>query len=217
MNERTIYALGFFDGVHLGHQALLRECCRMAQAHGCKTAAITFERHPQTLLGGDSPALINGLEDRIRLLKCYGMETIHTLPVTPAVMSRPWEMFLEDLMAQGAAGFVCGYDFRFGHKGRGNSERLLSFCRERGLPCTVVPEQMTGGIRVSSTHIRGLLEQGDPETAMVFLGHPHILTGQVKKGQQLGRTLGFPTANLHLSPELAGPAFGVYACRCRID
>lgn len=217
MNKKTIYALGFFDGVHLGHQALLRECCRMAKELGCKTAAITFEQHPQTILGRDCPPLINNLEDRVRLLRYYGMETVQALPVTPEVMSRPWEAFLEDLVSQGAGGFVCGYDFRFGHKGLGTGEKLTAFCRQRGLACAVVPEQTAGGIRVSSTHIRQLLEQGDPETAKVFLGHPHILTGVVKKGKQLGRTLGIPTANLHLSPELAVPAFGVYACRCRID
>ena len=213
---KRIIALGFFDGVHLGHQALLRECCRMAEQLNMHTAAITFDRHPKALFTESVPPLLTTAADRQRLLERYGMEQVYRFPVTEAVMGMPWERFLEELLAMGAAGFVCGYDFRFGHKGKGDGEKLARFCRERGLPCTIVPEQDLDGIRISSTYIRRQLETGDMATAVRFLGHPHILTETVVPGQKLGRKLGFPTANLHLPQGIAVPKFGVYACVARI-
>ena len=145
------------------------------------------------------------------------MTHVRVLPVTAQTMSRHWEDFLEMLMEEGAAGFVCGDDFRFGHRGEGNSEKLLAFCAARGLPCCVVPEQTVEDIRVSSTYIRLQIESGDMATAVRFLGHPYTLTGTVVRGQQLGRRLGIPTANLRLPEGLAVPRFGVYACRILID
>ena len=130
----------------------------------------------------------------------------------------PWEDFLTLLLeTRGGAGFVCGEDFRFGFRGEGNAESLARFCRDRGLPWAVVPEQTLEGTRISSTVIRKLLEGGDMAGANRFLGHSHILTGGVIPGHQLGRRLGIPTANLALPGELAVPKFGVYACLCRVD
>ena len=213
MKERTIYALGFFDGVHLGHQALLAECVRLARQLNMQAGAITFLQHPQTLFTQAAPALINTDADRDRLMRRYGVNVIRKLPVTKEVMSTPWQNFLLNLLAEDAAGFVCGEDYRFGHKGEGDAARLQEFCKERGLPCVVVPDQRIHGIRVSSTHIRGLLEQGRMEEAVRFLGHPHILSGTVVPGRQLGRTIGIPTANLEMPQGVVMPKFGVYACK----
>ena len=114
--KKKIFALGFFDGVHLGHQALLAECCRMAQAMDCLAAAITFDRHPKSLFA-DAPMLLNSIDDRKLLLRQFGIEQVFVLPVTPECMAQPWQDFLGKLLLEGAAGFVCGDDFRFGHKG----------------------------------------------------------------------------------------------------
>ena len=217
MKEKSIYALGFFDGVHLGHQALLRECCRLAQEFHMTPCAITFARHPMSAFTDDPPKLISTAADRDALLRQYGIEKIHSLPVTKDVMSTPWQDFLQQLMAQGAAGFVCGADFRFGNKGEGNAEKLQAFCAEMGFPCVIVPDQLIDGSRISSTRIRDLLEQGDLAQANRLLGHPHTFSGTVVAGKQLGRTLGIPTANLLLSPELLTPKFGVYATLAHID
>lgn len=211
-----IIALGYFDGVHLGHQALLRACAELAQPLGLQRAAITFEGHPQAFFTSNPPPQINTMSDRQRLLEHYGIQWLCRLPVTKEVMSTSWQDFLEMLIRQGAAGFVCGSDFRFGHAGEGSAQKLQQFCRERELPCTVVPEQKMDGIRISSTHIRSLLEQGRMEEAVRFLGHPHILTGEVISGRHIGRTLGIPTANLALPEDLVVPKFGVYACRACI-
>ncbi len=215
--SKKIYALGFFDGVHRGHQALLEQCVALAKETGCGTAAITFDAHPQSAFLNTPPALISTVHDRKLLLTYYGMETVRVLAVTKEVMSTDWEVFLEQLVASGAAGFVCGDDFRFGAKGQGNSEKLKKFCEDRELPCVIVPEQAMDGIRVSSTYIRSQIETGDMATAVKFLGHPLILTGEVVPGKQLGRRLGIPTANLLLPGGLAVPKFGVYICRARID
>lgn len=216
-NEKRIYALGFFDGVHLGHQALLQACCALAKQYGCGTAAITFDAHPQSLFSASVPALISTARDRQLLLKTYGMDHILTLPVSKEVMSTPWEIFLENLIQQGAVGFVCGDDFRFGHRGEGNAEKLQAFCTQLHLPCVIVPEQVRHGARISSSLIRGLIESGEMQSATHYLGHPHVLTGFVLHGQKIGRTLGVPTANLTIPEGIVVPKFGVYACRALID
>ena len=216
-NEKHIYALGFFDGVHLGHQALLNACRDLAQRLDCGTAAITFDAHPRSLFSESTPALISTVEDRTFLLKFYGIASVHVFPVSSKVMSTSWKDFLELLLQQGAAGFVCGDDFHFGSRGEGNAEKLQSFCASRGLPCIIIPEQTLKGNRVSSSLIRRLVQSGEMESATRYLGHPHVLTGQVLHGKKLGRTLGVPTANLQIPAGIAVPKFGVYACRAIVD
>ncbi len=219
MNEKTIYALGFFDGVHIGHGELLSACRCMADELGCRAGVLTFSTHPDALVHGAAPGLINTLKDRDWLLReKFHMDTVVSLPFDRKLMQCPWQDFFQRLLEEfGAAGLVCGEDFRFGHRGLGNAEALLGACRQAGIPCIVVPQLDLGGVRVSSSHIRSLIEMGLMEHAVHFLGHPHILTGQVVQGHQLGRRLGFPTANLMLPRELAVPKFGVYACRCVVD
>ena len=215
--NKTIYALGFFDGVHIGHQALLNQCRALAEKNGCLAGAVTFSSHPDALVFGAAPVLINTPADRERLL-LHWLDSVITLPFDEKMHATPWETFLDTLRWEyGAAGFVCGDDFRFGAKGAGNPGLLTQYCREHGLPCAVVPEQSLDGTRVSSSYIRTLLEAGDMERADAFLGHPHILTGTVVHGHQLGRTLGIPTANLLLPGGVAVPRFGVYACLARVD
>ena len=215
--NKTIFALGIFDGVHLGHQALLKKCRELAEEAGCQAGAVTFASHPDALVLGSSPVLINTMDDRKRLLHRWTDQVI-ILPFDREMRTTPWEAFLNLLRRDyGAAGFVCGDDFRFGARGAGNQELLRRYCRENGLPCAVVPEQTVDHCRVSSTKIRSLLEAGDVEKAAAFLGHPHILSGTVVHGRQLGRTMGVPTANLALPEELAVLRFGVYACRVTVE
>lgn len=217
--KNTIYALGFFDGVHLGHQALLSACRELAVRHGCTAGVVTFAAHPDTLVRGNTPRLINSQKDREWLLReKFHMEILLNLPFDEAMRSMPWETFLDMLRTHyDAAGFVCGADFRFGHLGSGNAKLLQEYCNRENIPCTVVPDQILDGIRISSTYIRHQLEDGDMATAVKFLGHPHILSGTVVHGKALGRKLGVPTANLRLPEGLAIPRFGVYCCSCLID
>ena len=218
MKEKTIYALGFFDGVHLGHQALLTACRDLAQAHGCKAGAVTFLGHPDTLVHGRTPMLINTPQDRKKLLRQFHMDKVVELPFDRAMMTMPWQAFVEMLVeTHDAAGFVCGHDFRFGDRGAGTAALLQGWCRERDLPCAVIPEQMLDGITVSSTYIRSLLEAGELEQAIRYMGHPHILVGTVVSGRKLGRTIGVPTANLCLPEDVVQLPHGVYACKAVVD
>ena len=217
--NKTIYALGFFDGVHLGHQALLAACRRMAQARGWDAGVITFGTHPEALVLHNAPRLINAPADREWLLReKFHMDAVVTLPFDEQMRTMPWEDFLTVLREKfGAAGFVCGEDFRFGYRGRGNAGLLQDYCAREKLPCAVIEDQTLEGIRVSSTYIRQQLETGDMATAVKFLGHPHVLSGTVIHGRALGRKIGVPTANIVIPEGLAVPKFGVYACSCLID
>lgn len=199
---KTIYALGFFDGVHIGHQALLEKCRAIALETGCRTGVITFDTHPLAFLTGKNPGLLTTAEDRDFLLhRRFAMDTVVILPF-PRVQSMPWRDFLAMMVqTHEAAGFVCGDDFRFGRKGEGNAALLETFCREQDLPFAMVPEQTLEGVRVSSTHIRRLLEAGQVEEANRFLGHPHILSGTVENNA------------ISIPEQLVCPREGKYLCR----
>lgn len=218
MTEKTIYALGFFDGVHIGHQALLKACKELAEKENCRAGVITFTTHPDILVSGSAPRLISTSADRRKLLEQYGMEVVVELPFDQKLMQTPWQDFLNmDKEEYAAAGFVCGHDFRFGKKGEGTAALLQEACEKEGLPCQVVAEQKMEGITVSSTYIRSLLEAGEMEKATAFLGHPFCLTETIVEGKKLGRTLSIPTANMALPQELVRPKLGVYAGTIVID
>ena len=217
MKEKVIFALGFFDGVHLGHRALLEESCRLAAEYGCVPGVVTFTTHPEAVVAGAAPKLINTIEDRCRLFVSCGVSRHVLLPFDDALRNLSGQAFLERLVEAGAVGFVCGDDFRFGYRGEGDARYLKEFCKSRGLACSVVPGQSLEQTRVSSTHIRALLESGEMAEACRFLGHPHLLTGTVVTGKQLGRTIGVPTANLLLPEGVITPRFGVYACTTRVE
>lgn len=218
MTKKQIIALGFFDGVHLGHGALLRECRRLADQLGCEAAAVTFGTHPDALVFGRAPKLLNTAQDRQRLLLDAGMDRVIVLPFDRNMMTMPWQSFFMLLVNKyQAAGLVCGHDFRFGSRGAGTPELLRSACEKEGIPCAVIPEQKLEEITVSSTYVRTLVEAGEMERASRFLGHPHIFTGYVVPGQHLGRTIGVPTANLCIARDLVQPKRGVYACKALVD
>lgn len=217
-NGKRVFALGFFDGVHRGHQALVAACCDLAKELDCKPAAVTFDSHPDALVQGKAPVLINQVCDRRLLLRQFGIGPIYTIPFDRETMAMPWQDFFRLLVDSfGAAGIVCGDDFHFGARGAGNAEKLRLACASEGIPCTVVPEQRIDGVRISSTHIRSLIGAGQMEEAVRFLGHPHILTGVVVPGRHLGHKLGFPTANVLLPEGVICPRHGVYACQARIN
>ena len=211
MKQRIIYALGFFDGVHLGHQALLRETVKLAAQVEAIPGAVTFSSHPDGLVLGKTPELLNAGEDRNALLGAYGMKSILELPFDEDVKNTHWSSFLEQLVEAGAAGFVCGDDFRFGSGGLGTPKKLEAFCKKRGLPYAIVPQQKMDGERVSSTRTRALLEQGEMEQVNRLLGHPHVLSGEVVPGRGLGHTIGIPTANVLIPEGVVVPKLGVYA------
>ncbi len=219
MTPTTIYALGFFDGVHMGHGALLRACHALAQQTGLQAGAITFGEHPLELVRGRSPGLISTVEDRKMLMRgLYGIENIIVLPFDKQLMTMPWQTFFKMLLSRyQAGGLVCGHDYRFGSRGEGTPQLLQAACQEAGIPCVIVPEQRIDGITISSTYIRSLLKAGDMERTRKFLGHPHLFTGRVVPGRHLGHTMGFPTANLLFPSGMLCPRKGVYATVAIVD
>ena len=215
--EKIIYALGFFDGVHLGHQALLCACRELARKENAKAGVLTFAGSPRSLMK-EGPGLITTLEERKHLFSQMGMEQVLILPFDENLKKMPWQDFYRLLVENyHAAGFVCGEDFRFGAGGEGNALRLQALCQQENLPCRIVEKVTLAQQVVSSRQIRLLLEEGQVEKANAFLGHPHLLIGKVEPGKQLGRTIGVPTANLSYSPERVKLPYGVYACRVKLE
>ena len=215
MRERVI-ALGFFDGVHLGHGALLRRAAEEAKKRGCESAVFTFDRPPKEVITGIPCPLINSPEDRAELVKrLYGIDEMIMVPFDDEMRTTPWDRFVTDILVgrYGAVHLVAGHDHHFGHRNQGSPELLREKCTELGLGCDIIPAVTLDGVTVSSTHIRKLLEEGDVETARAFLGHPHVLTQTVGHGRQLGRTIGIPTANLVAPPHVLLPKRGVYAAK----
>ena len=215
MKQRVI-ALGFFDGVHLGHGALLRRTVEEAQRRGCPAAVFTFDRLPREVVTGIPCPLINSPADRSDLMqRLYGIEEILMVPFDHEMMNTAWDDFVTDILVKryGAVHLVAGDDHRFGRKNGGTPELLQDLCTRLGMGCDIIPEVSMDGTPVSSTHIRALLEQGHAEDAAAFLGHPHQLTGTVRHGNRIGRTIGVPTVNLAIPAGVLTPAHGVYAAQ----
>ena len=213
--EKTVIALGFFDGVHRGHGALLRKAAERAGELGAVPAVFTFDRSPREFVTGTPVPLLNSNDDRRDIIRrVYGIERVIFARFDQAMMTMGWEDYIQMLVRDyGAVHFVAGHDHRFGHRNEGTVERLREKCRELGLGCDIIPEVEIEGITVSSTYIRTLVVQGDMERAALFLGHPHCLSQTVQHGKRLGRTIGIPTVNLAVPAHVLTPARGVYITR----
>ena len=217
--DRAI-ALGFFDGVHLGHQALLRRTAERAEGLGLAPALLTFDRSPREFVTGTPVPLLTTVRERSRAARELfpGMEII-AAPFDRAMMTMPWEDFVVMLAeTYQARWLVAGHDFRFGHKNSGTAAFLREKAAALGIGCDIIPAVQLEGVTVSSTHIRALLERGEAEEAARFLGRPFAISGLVRHGKRLGSSrLGAPTVNLIPDPRQLVPAFGVYAARVTVD
>jgi len=218
MRERVI-ALGFFDGVHLGHAALLRRTAEEARARGCIPAAFTFDRVPKEVVTGIPCPLINHPDDRRDLIRrLYGIQDVIMVPFDQEMMTTTWDDFVTEVLVKRyhAVHLVAGHDHHFGHKNQGSPELLAAKCAELGLGCDIIPKVELGGITVSSTYIRRLIELGQLERANEYLGHPHTLSQVVRHGHRIGRTIGIPTVNLTAPGRVLVPSHGVYATRVHL-
>jgi len=204
----AVVSVGVFDGVHLGHQAILRANLARAAELGARATVVTFREHPKSVLLGRAPRTLTSLEHRLELFRRAGIE--HTLALTfdAALRDIPARDFAADLLRErlGARRLVLGFDSKFGRGREGTPE----FLRALGFAVDVVEQVRVGGHAVSSTAIREAVELGDLDAAARMLGRRVAVCGDVVRGNQLGRVLGFPTANLDLHHELRPPV-GVYA------
>ena len=217
---KRVIALGFFDGVHKGHGALLRTVAQVADRLGAKPCAFTFDRSPTAAITGQAVPLLSSVEDRGWLMRSrYGIQEV-VVSNFDGMMRMDWEDFVDRYLAEelGAVHVVAGHDFHFGYMGKGNPQRLREKCAQLGLGCDIIGRVEQDGITISSTYIRTLVAQGEMERAGEFLGHPHTLTDRVAHGKKIGGSaLGFPTVNLRVPAGVIVPAFGVYATRVWFD
>ena len=219
MERRKVIALGFFDGVHLGHQALLRRTVERAEERGMDAAVFTFDRSPREFVTGKAVPLLTGAGERRDVIRgLFPIEEVITAPFDETMMTMPWVDFVLMLAREYRAGWlVAGHDFRFGHQNAGTPALLSKKAAALGMGCDIIPAVTLDGVTVSSTHIRALLERGEPEEAARFLGRPFALTGPVRHGKGLGGSrLGAPTVNLVPAAGRLIPAFGVYAARVTV-
>jgi riboflavin kinase / FMN adenylyltransferase len=213
----TLVALGNFDGIHRGHRQVLQPILQQAAASLPKvfSTVVTFSPHPQEFFTGQRRTLLTPLEEKIAYLQELGVEQLVLLPFDAALACLTPQDFVEKILVQQlqAKHISVGQNFRFGQRRAGTTEDLNAIATQHHITVTLTPLYTTAGERVSSSAIRHALEQGDPCQAQQLLGRPYTLIGIVVKGQQLGRTIGFPTANLQLPPEKLVPQNGVYRVR----
>ena len=216
---RRAIALGFFDGVHIGHGALLRKTTERAAKLGITPSVLSFDVHPDKLVFGKDVPLINsalGREEIIR--RCYGIDDVIFIHFNQRMMHMPWQEFADTIIDElGLAWIVVGHDFCFGYRGEGTAEKLKAYCEQKGIGCDIIRAVTLDGRIVSSTYIRTLIADGDMEQAARYLGHPHTLQDTVHSGYHLGTKLGAPTINMDFPEGVIVPRHGVYAARVFLE
>jgi riboflavin kinase/FMN adenylyltransferase len=210
-NRPALLTIGSFDGLHLGHQQLIRALTASAHAQNYNAAVVTFFPHPSLVLRGNKPNFYLTLPDeKAALIDSLGVDVLVTHPFTSEVSQLTAQQFIDQLQA--ALDFKeiwSGCDFAFGH----NREGTIEWLRARGYTVKLIDPILGSGDVISSSRIRRALADGDLALVNACLGRPFQLAGTVIQGNQRGRTIGIPTANLQLDPDKAHPARGVYACR----
>ncbi len=215
----VVVAIGFFDGYHLGHREIVRTLLRLRKP-GYRAAVLTFRNHPTAFLRpGDEPALIATTEERINGLAEAGIEELYLLPFDASLASLTPQAFIEDVLhgTLHARAVVVGENFRYGKGRAGGIDDAAARLSALGVPFVAVPNLKHDGARVSSTRVREALLRGDVELVNTLLGASYSIEGRVVLGAGRGHDLGFPTANLAVSPEKLLPKDGVYAVVARHD
>lgn len=214
-------ALGYFDGVHLGHRALMARAVERAREVGGKSAVFTFDTHPSTVVSGKHVPLLTAESYRREEIKALGgVDEVIFGHFDDEMRRMDWKDFIHKcLIGQfGARYLITGRNNRFGYRGLGTSEGLRVECAKAGIGYDCIEDVKVDGIVVSSTYIRQLISQGDMERATRFLGHPYTISGLVQHGRKVGTSvLQIPTVNLKLPEEMALPPFGVYASQVIIN
>ena len=217
--RQPVVTIGVFDGLHLGHRALLARARALADRLDGELVVVTFHVHPRQLTEGRAPRMLTSIEHRVRLLGRLGVDTTVVLHFDDEMRTMPATRFVEDILVAriGVQGAVLGYDSHFGHERQGDHAFLKAMLEPRGIPVERTdPIKLTDGEVVSSSAIRTAVANSDLDRAAELLGRPPALFGVVVRGDGRGRTLGFATANLDLQGELRPPR-GVYAASVEID
>lgn len=220
--ENTVVTVGTFDGVHEGHKSLIRVLVEKARKKNARAVLVTFDPHPREVINpGNSVGLLTTLEERAEILGDLGLDEMVVIPFTRDFSLLSSRTFLKDVVYDkiGVSEFVIGYDHKFGKDREGTKETAFELGKELGFDVHVVEAHEVSEVTISSTYVRkALIERGDVSPVKEYLGKPYQITGTVIKGDQRGRTIGFPTANLqpdHVKKII--PKRGVYAVRVHID
>jgi riboflavin kinase/FMN adenylyltransferase len=216
--KRLALTIGNFDGVHLGHQAMLGRTVARARELRLESCALTFEPHPREFFTpATAPARLTRLRDKLERMAAAGMDRVHVARFDARLASLPAERFVDAYVAHGlrAAWLLVGRDFRFGAKRGGDFGLLEQLAGRHGFELEAMPEVALQGERVSSSAVRAALAAGDLAGAERLLGRPYAMSGRIAHGEKLGRELGFPTANIPL-PKRA-PLAGIFVVECLLD
>jgi riboflavin kinase / FMN adenylyltransferase len=214
-----VVAIGNFDGVHLGHQALIKQAIMHADARKCPSAVLCFEPSSREFFQpGAEPFRLTPFRSKAHMIAALGVDAMFALAFDAELAHKTPQEFVIDLLVKGlhVGCVVVGSDFRFGH-GRAGDGTVLRYMGEmEGFGVDIFPTVMAGSEeKISSTLIRTYLKEGKPDEAARLLGHPFVIEGRVEHGEERGRTLGFPTTNMHLDGYIR-PAFGIYAVRASV-
>ncbi|MEX0883168.1 MAG: riboflavin biosynthesis protein RibF, partial [Cyclobacteriaceae bacterium] len=213
--QRPVVTIGTFDGVHLGHQKILKRIQKIAQKTNGESVLITFWPHPRMVLNPDNHGIkiLNTFKEKVALLESFGIHHLLSIPFTREFSKMSSEAFIQEILIEKihTHKLVIGYDHRFGKGREGSFDHLKNNQTQYGFDLEEIPRQDIDNIGISSTKIRKALETGRIRTANEFLGRSYFLEGTVIKGNQIGRTLGFPTANIQLpDPNKLVPKDGAY-------
>jgi len=212
-------ALGFFDGVHVGHAALLNKAKQRAAEIGAVPSVLSFDVHPDKLVFGNDVKLINSAASRESIIrKNFDIQDIVFIHFNNNLMHMPWQQFINNLIEEfNVQWIVIGHDFCCGDRGAGKAALIKEYCEGMGIGCDIIQPVCIDGIRVNSTMIRELIANGEMEEANKMLGHPHMLSDTVHTGYHLGVQLGAPTINMFFPEGTVIPKYGVYAARVFLD
>ena len=215
--SKTAVALGFFDGVHIGHMSLINKIKEL-ETEGLKSCVYTFDKHPSEIFGS-GVKFICSFEDKIKLLEAAGINSVYVQKTDKQFLSVLPEEFVKTVLIDklNAAHVVAGENFTFGKNKSGNADVLKKLCGENGIKCTIMPCKKIGKTVVSSSEIRKLIADGNIIKANEFLGRKYGYSGMVKPGTHIGEKLGFPTANITPDERNVLPPNGVYASVAEVD
>lgn len=220
--KNTIVTIGTFDGVHLGHQKILKKLVELKKKNGGETLLFTFDPHPRKVLFPEQRdlKLITTTQEKCELLKQFGIDNVLVFPFTMEFSKMSAQDYISNIISETlkTKTLVIGYDHRFGSNREGNIETLKKVSSEYNFDLVEIPAQEINQLNVSSTRIRKAIEEGEIETANSYLGYSFFMSGIVVKGKQLGRTIGYPTANVELQDlDKIKPKTGVYAVNVVVE
>ena len=210
----TVITIGSFDGIHLGHKALFEETKKLANLLNVKPVVVSFDPHPRTVLFPESNLkLLTTLEEKLYLLSLLEIENLVLIPFTKTLSELSHDLFVQEYIVDKikARGIIVGFNFRFGKFRKGDVDYLNKVAKKYNFIVKAIPPVMLNGVIISSSIIRSLIEKGDIESANELLGRPYLIMGKVIKGKGRGKEIGYPTANLEVSPLKLLPPSGVYA------